>query len=1421
MAKNNVNPPLGRINHQETDAEKAQNKAENRSQPLPRKSSGPIPEEIQKNAIQAAKDTLQVLRQNRQERQKNKSSGEEINEGTKPPVYTGDVGKPGDQNILYLGWQRDDEVLYQETAGKLTEEDSKILALITANQPERAARQMTVELKARNRALKRQTTSGFRRLLREAEEMSEKNQRFKPARLGNFISFYYIHGIFLAAVSLFYELIYKRLDLDVQSNIFSQYHTACGLRTQFRDAFFRFFKKAGDTVKDFNPNLLGRYCEHTPAEILESTMLADKIYRKCEKFALKEGVPLEEVDDMSFADVLITPGLAKNIHNDPNLQAQLQEIPDSEGSEVELDVMDKKEEQKAPTKTKRVSFGQTLEQKDISQSDSRPSYSSTPVAGTDVNVQVLGETITETPVPKPRNKSSLDITATDPCILECKDRAPPQQTTIQNIENSSPLGQLLLGLRETEGQCEKPKVTQNKKLEEKEVQDGRRKNESFGAYCNRQSVFMENTMDRLNQVEEELNQNGLKTPRKTPKVEDTPKSTFPPLFKKTDVRTSYNKNPYEKQIRFWALHLKRNFPAPPLWEDSKTDGPELFNTMLASYFISLFDSYQEILERKQIPKEYWPPTLTAVQYVLGVHPVQFGREACDIFLKTLHERELVEIYSRGLEERINSPPMNELPPEKVTKFQDQGRVGNQEENKTDKTFSLNTKDSNNPPPSKPPSGAAGGSGPPSSPSSSSSSSSETYSSSSHGLSGRREKKSKKSKKRTKKRSEKKEEKTDSTLLKKIEEMQNKMDRELSFIRQLEEKQRQKNEELLQAERMDTFLNEISSKFSSLQNSLTNKVQSELQSLKDLVDKQVGQSDSSDAPFGSTRVNPHMQFFGNDTRPGTIEKDLGAKKKTTYNKTTTFTPAYDKTYSKEVIDSDQESDSGSDDYDDFGAQDIDIIDDPSRSLAAIIRDNPDQTAKDRYLARHRNLGQDNQNFVNIRDLRSMPVSERLDKFWTPPPPSRIDWNRPRNSRARRLMKDEFPPEEYYTLFFPNDWARPPSDAQERRAGDNEKIVRNFKAQFSGKVQDYPIWKTKFRSGVHAINVKISTKVEVLYDCLDENKPELAGILPRRDNPSWDVVTYCTIIKYLENSFGGTDRQAKYYREQLLNMPKLSNNDYHTLESLRSKVKNCVDILIDRGEQSWVESREFYERLFKKFTKEFRLSYVKHCENHRLLIVDFYNLYEFLVQQVRLLSCTFRAQGYSSAEEKDTDENEPVIKKKKAKVEKPKLDTKNKSKGSKVLLANSQPESRNLSENSENDNEGPENVVHAIYPADLIDFINEEDEVYADVEFKAYLAQQTQRRNKFKPPECPKCKENHLFIKCDWFLGLTPSERAEYMAGQKRCFNCFQVDHVSRNCPMPAKCREKLANGEKCDRRHHTLLHGSQFRVNNAGTETAAS
>lgn len=67
-------------------------------------------------------------------------------------------------------------------------------------------------------------------------------------------------------------------------------------------------------------------------------------------------------------------------------------------------------------------------------------------------------------------------------------------------------------------------------------------------------------------------------------------------------------------------------------------------------------------------------------------------------------------------------------------------------------------------------------------------------------------------------------------------------------------------------------------------------------------------------------------------------------------------------------------------------------------------------------------------------------------------------------------------------------------------------------------------------------------------------------------------------------------------------------------------------------------------------------------------------------------------------------------------------------------------------------------------------------------------------------CTMCQGPHSIKACSKFSEMPESERREFVADKRLCFNCMSAHHMSRDCQSEHSCK-------KCKRKHNTLLHYS--------------
>ncbi|XP_050682068.1 uncharacterized protein LOC126977342 [Leptidea sinapis] len=75
-------------------------------------------------------------------------------------------------------------------------------------------------------------------------------------------------------------------------------------------------------------------------------------------------------------------------------------------------------------------------------------------------------------------------------------------------------------------------------------------------------------------------------------------------------------------------------------------------------------------------------------------------------------------------------------------------------------------------------------------------------------------------------------------------------------------------------------------------------------------------------------------------------------------------------------------------------------------------------------------------------------------------------------------------------------------------------------------------------------------------------------------------------------------------------------------------------------------------------------------------------------------------------------------------------------------------------------------------------------------------------------CTFCSQNHYICHCKGFASLPVPERQDFVKKNNICFNCLVKGHSVVNCRQSTVCK-------KCGRRHHTLIHFTSPKDDNAG------
>lgn len=79
-------------------------------------------------------------------------------------------------------------------------------------------------------------------------------------------------------------------------------------------------------------------------------------------------------------------------------------------------------------------------------------------------------------------------------------------------------------------------------------------------------------------------------------------------------------------------------------------------------------------------------------------------------------------------------------------------------------------------------------------------------------------------------------------------------------------------------------------------------------------------------------------------------------------------------------------------------------------------------------------------------------------------------------------------------------------------------------------------------------------------------------------------------------------------------------------------------------------------------------------------------------------------------------------------------------------------------------------------------------------------------------CTFCEKSHRIIYCGKFKRQSIENKRDFVRTNHLCFNCLQDDHMSDECPVEKRC-------EKCNQKHHTILHRDSQQNHNVPTNTS--
>ena len=405
---------------------------------------------------------------------------------------------------------------------------------------------------------------------------------------------------------------------------------------------------------------------------------------------------------------------------------------------------------------------------------------------------------------------------------------------------------------------------------------------------------------------------------------------------------------------------------------------------------------------------------------------------------------------------------------------------------------------------------------------------------------------------------------------------------------------------------------------------------------------------------------------------------------------------------------------------------------------------------------------------------------------------------RNANSDRQGDDDFSSviekEEYYRGL------RSPWNVQPRLNGKRSDEIKTIQLNlpqhqnFSGKNDgSYFHWRILVIEHIHRSNLPITEKQALLRRACNLDRSMILKAI--FDHTVITKSTYKSVIKQLEQQWGGPQRAYNHIRDALYTAPILNLESEESVSIVKQKIDRyrehvqahrLTDLATGREVLYTILSNLFTERQVSRFRRD--CMWLGFKEPNSLEAVS-----HWLGRELTILQWGSETHSKVLVRQKDKSQHKKITHCVSTEDQIAEVDE------GQVLTASSsipQPESS-----------GTAMVTGAAGgepPASTRDE-SSEDEFYdaeGEVEFEfegndgddLCLA----ALMNYIPPDCVlQCKEKHYLSKCPVFLKLDPKQRSDKIISLKRCLNCLKPDHISRECKSKRNC-------SKCNKRHNTVL-----------------
>ena len=413
------------------------------------------------------------------------------------------------------------------------------------------------------------------------------------------------------------------------------------------------------------------------------------------------------------------------------------------------------------------------------------------------------------------------------------------------------------------------------------------------------------------------------------------------------------------------------------------------------------------------------------------------------------------------------------------------------------------------------------------------------------------------------------------------------------------------------------------------------------------------------------------------------------------------------------------------------------------------------------------------------------------------------NQNTDNQGENDFKDQREKEDYYKNL------RVPWNILPRVSGKKGDELKNISmnmpqsTHFQGSDDgSYFQWRILALENIHKAPLPIAEKIGLLRRSCNLEKSEiLKSIFDSRD---FTPMTYKLIIEQLEQNWGGPTRAYNHVRDALYSVQKLNLRDPTSVGLVKTRIERYLNHVKVHKLRDLAPGSELLSHVLSNiFTRDQCTKFREYCMNNRLKISKPNSLdavVEWLGLKHSVLLWSYNTHSKTLARSKDSKEDKPLKKgnvhctRLKAQTPETSDAEEEECQALATSISQAQPEDDSNEPLVEEGDQSPI-VFHGMSEADEFSYDENDDPVlYEEEGEEICLATEMG----YTPPICAlKCKEKHFLDKCPLFKKMEPRERGKKAYTLKRCLNCLNPNHETKDCKSKYNC-------SKCNNRHHWML-----------------